>query len=93
MLDRVVHEIGDRIKDQVTIAGHQHLTIAGNAETGAVLLGRGIVQLHHLAGDFDQIYGSDPSFRAWVSICEIRVIDANIRSTASRSAMVSPISD
>ena len=59
VLDRVVHEIGDRIKDQVTIAGHQHLTIAGNAETGAVLLGRGILQLHHLTGDFHQIHGSE----------------------------------
>src|SRR3981189_3653776 len=32
MLERIVHEIGDRIKDQVTIAGHQHLTIADNDE-------------------------------------------------------------
>src|SRR2546429_586598 len=31
-------------------------------------------------------------FRAWVSICAIRVSDENIRSTASRSAIVSPIS-
>src|SRR5712671_3348444 len=59
VLDRVVHEIGDRVKDEVTVAGHQHLTIAGNAETGAVLFGRGIVQLDHLTGDFDQIHGSE----------------------------------
>ena len=31
-------------------------------------------------------------FRAWVSICAIRVSDENIRKTASRSAIVSPIS-
>ena len=30
MLDRVVHEVGDRIKDQIAIAGHQYLRIADN---------------------------------------------------------------
>ena len=59
MFDRIVHEIGDGIEDQVTIASHQHLTIADNAETGAVLFGRGIVQLDNLAGDFDQIHGAE----------------------------------
>ena len=38
MLDRIVHEIGDGIKDQITVAGHQHLTITDNGETGAVLV-------------------------------------------------------
>ena len=59
MLDRVVDEIGDGIKDQVAIAGHQHLAIAGDGEMGAVLLGRGIVQLDNLAGDFDQVHGAE----------------------------------
>ena len=59
MLDRIVHEIGDGIKDQITIAGHQHLTITDNGETGAVLFGRGIVQLDNLTGDFDQIHGAE----------------------------------
>ena len=44
------------IKDQIAIAGHQHLTIADNGETGTVLFGGGIVQLDHLAGDFDQVH-------------------------------------
>src|ERR1700674_6047432 len=55
MFDRIVHEIGDGIEDQVTIASHQHLAIADNGETGAVLLGRGIVQFAHLAGVFDRM--------------------------------------
>ena len=59
MLDRIVHEIGDGIEDQVAIAGHQHLAIADDGEAGAVLFGRGIVQLDNLAGDFDQIDGAE----------------------------------
>src|ERR1700687_4271180 len=59
MLDRIVHESGDGIEDQITIASHQHLAIADNGETGAVLFGRGIVQFYHLAGDFDQIHGAE----------------------------------
>src|ERR1035438_9197848 len=62
VLDRIVHEIGDRIEDQITIAGHQHLTIADNGETGAVLFGRGIVQLDHLTGDFDQVRSEERAF-------------------------------
>src|ERR1700716_1690348 len=58
MLDCIVHEIGDGIKDQITIAGHQHLTIADNGKMGAVLFSRGIVQLDNFTGDFDQIYGA-----------------------------------
>src|SRR5258706_4989446 len=60
MLDRIVHEIGDGIKDQITVAGHQHLTIADNGETGVVLFGRGIVQFGNLTGDFGQIDGAEP---------------------------------
>ena len=93
MLDRIVHEIGDGIKNQIAIAGHQHLTIADNSETGALLFGRGIVQLDHLAGDFDQVHGAERALSRLGSICAIRVIDENIRKTASRSAIVSPISD
>ena len=59
MLDRIVHEIGDGIEDQVAIAGHQHLAIADDGETGALLFGRGVVQLHNLAGDFHQIHGAE----------------------------------
>src|SRR6202163_4490210 len=59
MLDRIVHEIGDGIKDQITIAGHQHLAITDNGETGAVRFSRGIVQLDNLAGDLDQIHGAE----------------------------------
>src|SRR5258708_21405913 len=59
MFDRIVDEIGDGVEDQVAIAGHQYLKIADNSETGAVLLGRGIVQLDHLAGDFDQVHGAE----------------------------------
>src|SRR5713226_420142 len=51
MLDRIVHEIGDGIKDQIAIAGYQHFTIADKRETGAVLLRRGVVQLDNLTGD------------------------------------------
>src|SRR5712672_2118203 len=51
MLDRIVHEIGDRIKDQITIADHQHLTITDDGETSAVLFGRGVVQLNNLTRD------------------------------------------
>src|ERR1700732_4619178 len=40
VLDRIVHEIGDGIKDQITIAGHVHLTIADDGEAGGVLFGR-----------------------------------------------------
>src|SRR5258708_8728916 len=40
MLDRVVHEIGDPVKDQVTVAGHHHRTIAVNSDTRAVLSSR-----------------------------------------------------
>src|SRR6266446_10804633 len=60
MLDRIVHEIGDGIKDQIAIAGHQHLAIADDGETGVVLFGRGIVQFDNLTGDFDQIDGAEP---------------------------------
>ena len=56
MFDRIVHEIGDGIEDQVTITSHQHLAIPDNGETGAVLFGCGIVQFDNLAGDFDQIH-------------------------------------
>src|SRR5205809_5970460 len=87
MFDRIVHEIGDGIEDQVTITSHQHLAIADNGETGAVLFGRGIVQFDNLAGDFDQITLRNAPFRAWVSICAIRVMEENIRKTASRSAI------
>src|SRR5450631_3317422 len=62
MLDRIVHEVGYGIEDQIAIAGHQHLAIADNAETGAVRFSRGIVQLDNLAGDFDQIHGAEPAF-------------------------------
>ena len=55
MLDRIVHEIGHGIKDQITIADHQHLTITDNGETGAVLFGRCVVQLDNLTRDFNQI--------------------------------------
>src|SRR5258707_4815830 len=43
MLDRIVHEGGEGIKDQITIAGHQHLMIADNGQMGAVLFGRSVV--------------------------------------------------
>ena len=59
MLDRIVDEVGDGIKDQITIASHQHLAIADNGETGAVRFGRGIVQLDNLTGDFGQIHGAE----------------------------------
>src|SRR5712671_5059765 len=59
MLDRIVHEIGDGIKDQITVTGHQHLTITDNGETGAVLFRRAVVQLDNLTGDFEQIHGAE----------------------------------
>jgi hypothetical protein len=59
MLDRIVHEIADGIEDQIAIAGHQHLAIADDGETGALLFSRGIVQLHNLAGDIHQIHGAE----------------------------------
>ena len=59
MLDRIVDEIGDGIEDQIAIAGHQHLDVADNGETRAVLFGGGIVQLDNLTGDFDQIHGAE----------------------------------
>src|SRR5712671_5256272 len=59
MLDRIVHEIGDGIKDQITVTSHQHLTITDNGETGAVLFRRGVVQLDNLTGDFEQIHGAE----------------------------------
>src|SRR5690242_4298253 len=30
MLDRVIHEIGNRVEDQITVAGRKHLAIAGD---------------------------------------------------------------
>ena len=60
MLDRIVHEIGDGIKNQITIADHQHLhPITDNGETGAVLFGRCVVQLDNLTRDFNQIHGAE----------------------------------
>src|SRR3984893_8449146 len=59
MLDRIVHEIGDGVKNQITVAGHQHLTITDNGETGAVLFRRGVVQLDNLTGDFEKIPGAE----------------------------------
>src|SRR6202171_3786903 len=44
VLDGIVDEIGDGIEDQIAIAGHGHLRVADNSETGTVLFGRGIVQ-------------------------------------------------
>src|SRR5215211_6582016 len=58
VLDRIIHEIGNGIEDQIAIAGHQHLAIADDGETGAVLFGRGIVQLDYFACDFDQVHGA-----------------------------------
>src|SRR5438128_1196622 len=58
MLDRVIHEIGNGIEDQIAVAGHTHLMIADDGKAGAGRFGRGIVQLHHLAGDFRQIDGA-----------------------------------
>ena len=91
VLDCIVHEIGDGIKNQIAIADRQHFAVAGHGEE-VRLLGRSIVQLDDLMGDFDEVHGSKrASFRTWVSICAIRVIDVKILKTASRSAMVSPI--
>ncbi len=61
MLDRIVHEIGDGIKDQIAIAGHQHLAIAGDREPGSVLFRCGIVQFNDLTGDFDEVHGAERS--------------------------------
>ena len=51
-------EIGNGVEDQITITGHKHLAIADDGKARAVLLGGGIVQLHHLAGDFRQVDGA-----------------------------------
>src|SRR5205809_5245839 len=59
MLDRIVDEIGDGIEDQVAIAGYERFAIADDGEAGAHPFGRGIVQLHNLAGDFRQIDGAE----------------------------------
>ena len=52
--------------DGITIAGHKQLVIAGNDKTGAVLFGRGVVQLDHFTSDFEPVRNA--SFRAWLSI-------------------------
>ena len=43
MLDRIIDEVADGIKDQVAIAGRHHLAVADDGEAGAVLLCGGIV--------------------------------------------------
>ena len=40
MFDRIVHEIGDGIEDQVTITSHQHLAITDNDVTGPPFNGK-----------------------------------------------------
>jgi len=55
------------------IAAHQHLAIADDCQTGAVLFGRSSVQLDDLTGDLDQIHDSERALRAWGPICAIRV--------------------
>src|SRR5260370_37165325 len=45
MLDRVVHELGYRVKYQITIAGHQHLPIDGTAVARSVLSGLAVVHI------------------------------------------------
>jgi len=55
VLDGIVHEIGDGIKDQIRIAYSEDRTIADDGEASTVLLGRGIVQFGDLADDLHQI--------------------------------------
>src|ERR1700684_3958370 len=43
VLDGVVHEVGDGIKDQIRIADSEDRAIAGDGKAGTVLLSRGIV--------------------------------------------------
>src|SRR5689334_15702254 len=58
VLDRIVHEIGDRIEDQIAITGHQHFALTDGGEMSAVLFGGGIVQLDNFADDVDQVDGA-----------------------------------
>ena len=76
MLERIVHEIGDGIEDQIAIACHQHFAIAGNGEAGAVLFGRGIIQFDDLAGDLDQIHGAE---------CALSCLGLDLRDPRDRS--------
>src|SRR6476620_8573992 len=60
VLDCIVHEIGDGIKNQIAIADRQHFAVSGHGEKAAALLGRSVVQLDDLMGDFDEVHGSKP---------------------------------
>src|SRR5205085_11167370 len=59
VLERIVDHVGDGVEDQVAIAGDQHLAFALHGQPGAVLFGRGIVQLDDFAGDLDQVDGAE----------------------------------
>ena len=93
MLDGIVHEIGDGIKDRsrspVTSTSRSPITVRRVPSCSAAASYNSITSLA-ISNKFTV---RNAPFRAWVSICAIRVSDENIRKTASRSAIVSPSSD
>jgi hypothetical protein len=93
MLDGVVHQIGERLEEQVATAGDPNRLIADRLDMAAPFLRRGIEQLGHFARERGQIDGAEVAVRSLASIYEIRMSEVNMPRTASRSAMVSAISD
>src|SRR5690349_17476839 len=55
VLDCVVDKIGDGIENQIAIADHRHLAVAGHGHRTAVLFVGSVIELDHFAGYFDQI--------------------------------------
>src|SRR6476620_2594666 len=55
VLYRVVDQIGDGVEQQVAVPRNRHLAVAVKAEAGRDLLGRGVVELDDLAGDFSEV--------------------------------------
>ena len=59
MFDGVVDEIGHRVEQEVSIARDEHALIPDDIEMPALVFRRGIEQLHDLARDLGQVYGTE----------------------------------
>ena len=61
VLERIVDDVGDRVENQVAIAGDHYLAVTDHDETGTTLLGCGVIQLDHLARDLGQVDAAKPA--------------------------------
>jgi hypothetical protein len=60
MLDRIVDQVGDRIEQQIPVAGDHHRLVANHFKINVLVFGGGIIEIDHRLGDFDKIHRAEP---------------------------------